>query len=222
MKSPVAIWFAIVLALAASTFLVLRLCLRPGVSMSLLEYRRWPHGAVLRLKNDTRVTIRYLAEENGLPFGNPLLRVTNTTNHWSGSRSNLRSSPLLDPRTRKVTREVFFLAPDTPRAGDRIESLLDRELKPGHNVDFFVRVEPGASPQRIGTICLAPQSELAKKLQPWLSRIKHWCGMQITVPGQFEVWCPQPIWLPLSVETSRYRDDADLPQHPATEPSRNP
>jgi hypothetical protein len=47
-----------------------------------------------------------------------------------------------------------------PKPGDPLESLLTRDLKPDQTVEFFVRIEPGAAPKRVGTICCVPQSKL--------------------------------------------------------------
>jgi hypothetical protein len=203
-KRHVAIWVGIALALAVSALVISALRLRPGVSMTLLEYRRWPHGAVLRLVNDTRTTIRCLAERNDTPMGSPILCAKKTSNGWSSTPLMVSAAWLRDPVTGKMRQEGFCLTAHTPpKAGDLSEILLTRELRPGQSVDFFVRLERGAPPQRIGTVCVVPQSQLAKKLQPWLFRLKQWCRMQMAVPGQVEVWCPESLCFPPSGEPSR-------------------
>ena len=203
MKRQVAIRAGIALALVVSTLVISLLCLRgPGVSMTLLEYRRWPQGVMLRLKNDTQTTIRYLAERDATPMGSPILCAKKTSNGWSNTGATVSTVWLVDPVTKKMDQGLF-LTRGPPKAGDHFESLQVRDLRPGQSVDFFVWVEPGASPERIGTICLVPQSEFARKLQPWLLRIKKWCRMQMRLPGQVEVWCPDSLYIPPLGESSR-------------------
>ncbi len=199
-KKHVAIWVGVLLALALSVLTISRLSARRCVSMSLLEYKRWPHGAMVRLRNNTPETIRYLAERDDTPTGAPILHAQKTSNGWTGQSATVGTVQVWDLKSRKP-EEVFVLNPPTPpKAGDRLHPLLIRDLKPGRSADFFVWLKPGAAPQRIGTVCLVPQSELARKLQPWLSRIKQWCGIKMTVPGQVQVWCPEPLCLSPSGE----------------------
>src|SRR4051812_3346528 len=35
---------------------------RPRISMNIVEYRKWPHGVMLRLTNGTSAAINYVAE----------------------------------------------------------------------------------------------------------------------------------------------------------------
>jgi hypothetical protein len=195
MNRPVPILIGLALALAIGALVISQLSARPGVSMTLLEYRRWPHGAMLRLTNGTDRTIRYLAEHDGLPMGCPLLCVQKTSNGWSTASVTVRRSIFRDPITARTNEFLSLFDPAAPpKPGERIYSLLTRELKPGRSADFFVRVEPGAAPKRIGTVCIVPQSKLTAEFQPWLSRIRQWCRMKTTtVPGQVEVWCPESL-----------------------------
>jgi len=54
----------LVLVLAACALAIGLVFGRPNVSLALVEYKRWPHGAILRLTNGTKSTIRYLADDN--------------------------------------------------------------------------------------------------------------------------------------------------------------
>lgn len=164
--------------------------------MTLVEYTRWPHGAKLRLTNGTQKTIRYVAERNGTPAGCPVLCLQKTSNGWTSASATLWTLSVLDPITRRTTEEFFLFDPAAmPKPGDHHVSLLTRDLIPGQCVEFWFRLEPGASPKRVGTICCVPPSELRKKLQPWLDRIKQWCRIKPTPAGQVRVWCPQSLEL---------------------------
>jgi hypothetical protein len=162
MKKPIPILVGLVFALAVGALVVSLVSARPRVSMTLVEYKRWPHGAMLRLTNGTQTTIRYLAERNGTPAGSPILCVQKTSNGWTTVSVAVRTAGTFqDPITGK-SMEAFYLlnlaAP--PKPGDPLESLVTRDLKPDQTVEFFVRIEPGAAPKRVGTICCVPQSKL--------------------------------------------------------------
>jgi hypothetical protein len=192
----VLIGFLLALALAA---LVIGLLLpRSGrVSMTLVEYTRWPHGAKLRLTNGSHKPIRYVAERNGTPAGSPLLCVQKTSNGWTSASATLRALSVVNPITRSTTEEFFLFDPTAPpKPGDHIASLLTRDLIPGQSVEFWFRLESGASPKRVGTICCIPPSELRRKLQPWLERVERWCRIKPTPTGQVRVWCPNSLYLP--------------------------
>ncbi len=188
----------LVLALAAVALVIGLLSARPGrVSMTLVEYTRWPHGAKLRLTDGTQKTIRYVAERNGTPAGCPILCLQKTTNGWTSASATLRTLSVVNPITRITTEEFFLFDPAAPpKPGDRVASLLTRNLIPGQTVEFWFRLEPGASPKRVGTVCCVPPSELRRKLQPWLDRIEQWCRIKPTPAGQVRVWCPNSLCLP--------------------------
>jgi hypothetical protein len=188
----------LVLALAAVALVIGLLSARPGrVSMTLVEYTRWPHGAKLRLTDGTQKTIRYVAERNGTPAGCPILCLQKTSNGWTSASATLRTLSVVNPITRITTEEFFLFDPAAPpKPGDRVASLLTRNLIPGQSVEFWFRLEPGASPKRVGTVCCVPPSELRRKLQPWLDRIEQWCRIKPTPAGQVRVWCPNSLCLP--------------------------
>ena len=60
-------WLVIIGTLAACVLVITLVPPRPTVSLTFLEYKRWPHGAMLRLANGTQTTIRYRAEPDGGP-----------------------------------------------------------------------------------------------------------------------------------------------------------
>src|SRR5690242_5153549 len=55
---------------------------REPLSLTLLNYRRWPHGATLRLTNNTTKTITYLTDWGAYT---PVLFRQKTGNGWSTS-----------------------------------------------------------------------------------------------------------------------------------------
>jgi len=150
------------------------ICTRPGVSMTLVGYGRWPHGAKLLLNNGTKGTIRYLAEPDITPAGSPVLCVQGTPTGWTNA-SLFESRMSIDPRTGK-TVETFYT------------SGVGHDLKPGQSVEFFVRLEPDGFPKRVGTICFVQRGKLASKLYPGLARIRRWWQVKTPLPGQLEVW----------------------------------
>jgi hypothetical protein len=165
--------------------------------MTLVEYTRWPHGAKLRLTNGTQKTIRYVAEHDSTPAGSPILCVEKTSNGWTTASVTIQSITALNPITRQTTEAFLLFDPAAPpKPGDRRVSMLTHDLRPGQSVEFWYRLEPGALPKRVGTICCVPQSALMKKLQPWLDRIEQWCRIKPTPAGQVRVWCPNSLYLP--------------------------
>ena len=90
-----AVLIAVGLVLTALAVVILAVSLRysrPGISMTLVEYKRWPHGAMVRLTNGTMKSIRYLAENNGTPAGYPLLCAQKTSEGWTTPATALTSA----------------------------------------------------------------------------------------------------------------------------------
>src|SRR5260370_3214711 len=196
---PLRIVVGVVLAFVVGALAVALLSARPGVSMTLVEYKKWQHGAMIRLSNNSRTTIRYLADYDGSSSaGSLLFRVQKMSNGWTTASTPIKSMLFPDPRT-GMTNEYFFSA-ENVKPGESLRTFLTRDLKPGRSAEFWVWREPGASPIRVGTICLVPQSKLAARWQPWLARIKGWCGIKATVPGQIEVCCPTSLHTPSPVQ----------------------
>lgn len=183
--------------LATGTLTALLVSARPQVRLTFGGYQRWPHGALLHLTNGTRLSIRYLAKPDLTPAGSPLLSALQTSDGWSKTPGTLRLTPILNPNTGGATNLVCLVKPTTlAKTGTQLEPVSNRVLKPGQSVAFFVRLEPGAAPRRVGTICLFPQGKLLQKLQPWVSRLKERLGLSATPPGQLEVWCAEALYLP--------------------------
>src|SRR5579859_1811204 len=165
----------VILASVLATICLLLFALtapRPMISLTLLEYKRWPHGAMLLLSNATPTTIRYLSQPGDTPAGKLFLCLQKTPDGWTNASPTVRSGTGNDPRTRK-TVEFFYVANPAalPKPGDRIDVLQSRELGPGQSAEFFVRLEPGEMPRKLGTVCYLPQNGLQKKLRPWLERL---------------------------------------------------
>lgn len=197
MKKPLLL--GLVTALVAAVCAVCMLSAHASVSMSLIEYRRWPHGAKLRLTNGSQRPIRYLAEEDGTPAGSPILSLRKNSAGWTRSSLTLQSMTCMNPSAGKATELFFLMDPaNPPKTGQVLGALWDRELKPGQHVDFFVRLDPDTPPRRIGTVYRVGQSKLAANLQSCLVRVKRWCRIKTTLPGQVEVWCPESLALSMA------------------------
>ena len=195
MKKLIPISFGLLLASGGFALAISLLSGRQVVSLTLLEYRRWPSGAMLRLTNGTQTSISYLAERNGTPAGYPVLSLNKTSSGWTNTSPAIKTESFLDPRSRKF---IQFYKADygaSSQSANHVYNLLSRDLKPGQSVDFFVWLEPGALPRRVGTICCVPQSKLAEKMHSWLVRAGRWLGITTAAPGQMEVWCPKPLYL---------------------------
>ena len=123
MKKRIAILVGVAMVLAVGVLVIWRVAARRCVSMTFLEYQRWPRGAMVRLANDSRLTVRYLAEPNGLPMGSPLLHARKTSDGWFTVPSALESTSYFDPRTGKTTDAFFFAPPSGLKPGDRLTSL---------------------------------------------------------------------------------------------------
>ena len=193
----VLIGFLVALAL---TGLVVGLLLpRSGrVSMELVKYTRWPHGAMLQLSNGTLHTVLYLAVRDGTPMGSPSLCRQKTPTGWSNASPAVKTILSFDPTTGMNTVLAYLFDPAAPpKPGDHIDVLLSHELKPSQAVEFFVRLQPDALPKRVGTICYVPESPLMQKLRPWLSRIQQRLRITPVPPGQLRVWCPEALSISL-------------------------
>jgi len=210
------------LLLAGATLLVSQVPARPKVSLTFVEYRGLQNAAVLRLTNGTGHTIRYLAEPT---HGGPVLRSQKTSSNgtrptswylaeethlgpvlcsqetfsgsWSNSSPAIRTLPVYNQTTRTVTEGEywFFDVSASPKPLDYRRVLQNEELSPGQSVDFFVLLEPGALPKRVGTLWSVAQSGFMKQVHTLMWRVKQLCGVRIVPPGQREVWCPDALCL---------------------------
>jgi hypothetical protein len=203
MKKRRAILIALALAVALGALTIVWLTSRPRLSMTLVEYKQWPHGAMVRLANRTSSTVRYFALRDETPAGSLVLCRKQTQGGWTNTSPTIRTARTFDPKTRTVD-ENSILAVSFGSGGQQ-DYLLGRELKPGKSVEFFVRLEPGATPQRVGTVYSIPQANLTKKLHTWFSGIKERCGLKPTLPRHLEVWCPETLFIPSAQDSTQLR-----------------
>lgn len=170
----------------------------PSVSFKFLNYTRWPGGAMLRLTNGTPSTITYLTEPNGILPGGPILRLITTSNGWIDASAKIELGVTFMGTNGKPNVNLDLRFPSTPpKPGESFATPRLKVLKPGTSVDFFIGLEPGASPVRIGTVCLVPRTRFGKVLQPFVARLRQLCGMKTAWPGPsvIEVWCPTSLQL---------------------------
>ena len=169
MSKPIPTIVGVVLAVAVGAVAIGLVCPRPErVSMTLMEYTRWPHGATLRLTNGTGTAIQFYADRNDTPAGSPVLCLQKTSGGWTNVSG--------------MVERMFYANP--------------RVLSPGQSVQFWIRIEPGALPKRVGTVCRVPQSKLRRDLQGWLFRVKQRCRLKPYPPDQMKVWCPASLYIP--------------------------
>src|SRR5262245_36041001 len=93
-------WILSISGILAVCGIVALFLLNPAarVSMTLLRYQRWPHGAVVRLTNGTERAIYYLAEADGTARGCPMLHEDKTPDGWTESSSNVSQFAVLAGR----------------------------------------------------------------------------------------------------------------------------
>jgi hypothetical protein len=204
MRKAVTILIASVLVLAGSILGILLLTARPRVSTTLVEYKRWPHGAIVRLTNGTGTSIPYVSEPDDTPAGSPVLCLQKTPNGWTNTSPAVKSERSTDSRTGKLI-DVFLLSNiSIARPGGGTPVLLPHFLEPGKSVEFFVRLEPDALPKRVGTVCIVPPTKFTATVQPWLARVKKLLRLKSNPLGHEEVWCATPLSISLSPQpTSR-------------------
>ena len=181
-----------VVGLAAGALAIWLLLPGESVSLRLLEYTRWPHGARLRLTNHGRAPVQYLFEGNGTPAGSPILRLCQTPGGWTNVSRHVQSVSAYNPTT-GATSDMFIFFDDPHAVSHTVAG--SRELKPGKSVDFWVEVEPGGPAIKIGTLCCPPESGFAKRVRPWLARIKRALAIKRSDLGAVEIWCPDPLHL---------------------------
>lgn len=190
-KKQVVIWIIVVFAVVIGGLVVVVFV--PGrerVSLTLLHYPRWSHGATLKLSNDTRKTITYFTHAHG----GPILFLRKTENGWTNTSLLLKKARLGDPNGAKPSQFYSLEFPSSPKkVGDVVELALGRELKPGQSAEVYVDLEPDGLPVRAGVVCSTPQGPVAQCFVEWIARVKRWCGLRPKPPGQFEVWCSEPL-----------------------------
>jgi hypothetical protein len=172
---------------------------REPVSLTLVRYQRWPHGATLKLSNDTTKTISYLTEQGGYT---PTLFRQKTGNGWTASpplMSQLSVLSYIQNGAFVSDTNLFILVGvpgNSPNAG-RSHVFQAHELKPGRSAELYVSLEPDAPPIGVGTVCIIPQGKFAQQFGQWMAHIKRWCHLKSNLPGQFELWCDEPLQVSL-------------------------
>ena len=188
-KKPAVIWILVAVVLTG----VLVIAFVPGrqrVSLTLLQYQRWPHSATLVLSNDTRRTITYLTDQGGGIF----LFQYKTPEGWTNASIPITSVMVMDRVGGALKPGYIFADPAIPlKPGTGASTVRIRELKPGQSVQVHVGVVPDRPPMRVGIVCCVPQGAVAKRLGPWVGKVKKWCHVKSKPPGQIEVWCSEPL-----------------------------
>jgi hypothetical protein len=68
-----------------------------------------------------------------------------------------------------------------------------RSLKPGRNVEFFVRLKLDAAPKNVGTVYCVEQGWLARKVEPIVTHIRGWLKLKVAPANVVELWCSTPL-----------------------------
>jgi hypothetical protein len=189
-KKPVVIWTLVAVAVLIGVLVVVFIPGRERVSLTLLNYRRRPHGASLKLSNDTSRTITYLTDKGGFAF----LSWQKTPNGWTNTSLPIMKVSFGDPVSRKATQVYIFDYPSSPKkVGDSVELARSRELKPGQSAEIYVGLEPDGLPLRVGVAYGVPQGPVAQRIGKWIGRVKQWCHLKYKEPDLIEVWCSEPL-----------------------------
>ncbi len=205
-----------VLLVAAGAIWLIKWAAGSRVSLDLVGYRRWPHGAMLRLSNHGKTPVHFLSAQNYTPAGAPVLRLEKSSEGWTNRSLPIRRVAVRPPAVRNVSpgflppgvrlsvkrpppiaqpTDRFFIADPNapPKPGDRVEALIDHELLPGRSVDFFVRLQPGAPPIRVGTFYYLRRGPFMEKLQPAVQQFRKWFGIKPGPTRLHEVWHSEPL-----------------------------
>jgi hypothetical protein len=188
-KKRVVIWTLVAVVMLIVVLVVVFVPGRERVSLTLLHYRRWPHGATLKLSNDTSKTITYFTDQGG----GVILFLSKTESGWTNTSLSLTEVRLsaLDGKLRQV---YSLRSPSSPKKeGDPLEIARSRELKPGQSAEVYVELEADGLPVRAGVVCCVPRGPVAQRLGKWIGRVKQWCHLKYKEPGVIEVWCPESL-----------------------------
>jgi hypothetical protein len=187
-KKRMVIWAAVAMAVLIGVLVIVFVSERERVSLTLLHYRRWPHGATLKLSNDSRRTITYLTDQGG----GITLFLQKTPDGWTNAPIPITSTmgwDNFDGQSTTISHYVFTI----PAMSGPTDFLRSRELKPGQSAEVYAGLEPDGLPVRAGVVCCVPQGAVAQRLGQWIGRVKQWRHVKSTPPGQIEVWCSEPL-----------------------------
>lgn len=161
---------------------------REPVSLTFVQYLPGAEAAKLKLTNISSKTITYLTDEHG----GAVLALPKASTGSTNSMPEILTGTMTPP-TGKPVPTYFFAVPGFVTNGGRFEVLRANDLKPGQSAQLYVWFEADGSPTRVGTVCIIPQGKLAQQFGRWINRVKSWCHMKSKLPGQFEVWCSEPL-----------------------------
>jgi hypothetical protein len=181
-KKPIVIWTLVAVVVLTAVLVIAFFPGQQRVSLTLLHYQRWPHGATLKLSNDTKKTITYLTQQGG----SPTLFMKKTAGGWTNTSLPIMWESFWDGNRWKSAPVYVFSYSSS-------EVARSRELKPGRNTEVYVGLEPDGLPMRVGVVCCVPQGPIAQRFGKWVARVKQWCHLKSGLPGEIEVWCSEPL-----------------------------
>jgi hypothetical protein len=219
MKKSAFISVAIGIMLLVVISVVLLVPGREPVTLTFLRYEPWP-AAKLKLTNNSRKTITYLTGRADAP----VLYRLRTSAGWTNTSPRITTGTRVETTygasgtiVSSTTNQLYFLGDLNPlkpgnagRRFDLAQHLQTHKLEPGQSGELYVTLEVDGASRRIGTVCIIPQGKLAQQFARWIGRVKGWCRIKskLTVPGQVEVWCNEPLQISSSpthgVKKKRY------------------
>jgi len=197
MKKSAAVGIGVGVVLLIAVFAIAFVPARQPVSLTFLQYSAGRDAAKLKLTNNSRKTITYLTDQTGTP----VLSLLKSSSGWTNMSPPIVTGTHIETRYGTSTNVVssttnqIYLVTDlaTLARGQIPETLQTHTLEPGEGAELYVSLEADGPPIRVGTVCIVPQGKLAQQFGHWMDRVKRWCRMKPTVPGQVEVWCARPL-----------------------------
>ncbi len=97
MKKRAFIGIAIVVVVLIGVLAIILAPARESISLTLLQYHRWPHGATLKLTNNSRKNIAYLTDFGCYTPGayTPILFCRKTENGWTNTSPPISPYPMI-------------------------------------------------------------------------------------------------------------------------------
>ena len=203
MKKSVLLTTGLTLLVVVTLAALLAVSNRRSIRMTFLSYSQSPAGAFVRVHNGTPKNIVCLAQSNGSSNNSPLLNLTQGFEYALPGAIRVWTGTLWDIKSGKPGRVLATSAVYPVPAGTPVQLLDSYDLAPGQEVDLFVSLVPGASPKRVGTICLVARGKLANLIEPWLDRIRKFCGIKTSPTGQIEIWCSESLGLPATLDSAK-------------------